>query len=93
MSTGGGARPIWSPDGRELYFLTRDALVVVTLQPNGTFGAPRKVINTADFQRDDRFQSYSVAPDGQHILMIHRDEGSSPRQLNVIVNWSSPAAR
>jgi Tol biopolymer transport system component len=93
VSSGGGARPIWSPDGRELYFLTRDALVVVTLQPNGTFGAPRKVIDTADFQRDDRFQSYSVAPDGKRILMIHRDEGSAPRQLNVIVNWSSAAAR
>ena len=30
---------------------------------------------------------YSVAPGGKRILMIQRDPGSAPRQLNVILNW------
>jgi hypothetical protein len=31
---------------------------------------------------------YDVSPDGKRFLMIRRDEGSVPRQLNVILNWS-----
>jgi hypothetical protein len=29
-----------------------------------------------------------VSPDGKRFLMIRRDEGSVPRQLNVILNWT-----
>ena len=30
----------------------------------------------------------TFSPDGKRFLMIRRDEGSVPRQLNVILNWS-----
>jgi len=93
VSTGGGVRPVWSPDGRELYFFTGEALVVVTMTPDGTFGAPRKLADRAQFHINDRFQSYSVSPDGKRLLMIRRDEGAVPRQLNVILNWSRPPGR
>jgi Tol biopolymer transport system component len=92
VSTGGGVRPVWSPDGRELYYLTGDALVVVTMRPDGTFGAPRRIADRSTFLINDRFQSYSVSPDGKRLLMIRRDEGSVPRQLNVILSWSGSAA-
>jgi Tol biopolymer transport system component len=87
VSTGGGIRPMWSPDGKELFYLTGDALVAVTMQANGTFGAPRKLSDRSSFFVNDRFQSYSVSPDGKRFLMIQRDPGSVPRQLNVILNW------
>jgi hypothetical protein len=32
--------------------------------------------------------SYDISPDGKRFLMIQRDPGSVPRQLNVILNWS-----
>jgi hypothetical protein len=44
------------------------------------------------------FNEGEPSPDGRRFLMIRRDEGSVPRQLNVILNWSgeddrpSPAA-
>jgi serine/threonine-protein kinase len=93
VSTGGGVRPVWAPDGRALYFVASDALVSVAMQPDGTFGAPRKVTSRSQFHVNDRFQSFSVSPDGRRLLMIHRDEGSAPRQLNVILNWNAPGAR
>jgi hypothetical protein len=37
-----------------------------------------------------KFHSYDVSPDGRRFLMIQRDPGSVPRQLNVILNWSDP---
>ena len=88
VSTGGGMRPMWSPDGRELFFVTGNAVVSVAMQPNGTFGAPRALTDRSNFLINDRFQSFSVSPDGKRILMIQRDEGAAPRQLNVILNWS-----
>jgi Tol biopolymer transport system component len=87
VSTQGGIRPMWSPDGKELFYVTGDGLVTVAMQPNGTFGAPRMLTDRSRFLINDRFQSYSVAPDGKRILMIQRDPGSAPRQLNVILNW------
>jgi len=36
--------------------------------------------------------SYSVSPDGKRFLMIQRDPGSVPRQLNVILNWTDTGA-
>jgi Tol biopolymer transport system component len=88
VSTGGGIRPMWSPDGKEIFFMTGDALVAVATQPNGTFGAPRRLYDRSGFFINDRFHTYSVSPDGKRFLMIQRDPGSVPRQLNVILNWS-----
>jgi serine/threonine protein kinase/Tol biopolymer transport system component len=94
VSTGGGVRPIWAPDGRELYFLTGDnTLVAVAMKTDGTFGPPRTITEARDFFIDDRFESYSVSRDGKRLLMIRRDEGSAPRQLNVILNWFGPSGR
>jgi serine/threonine protein kinase len=87
VSSEGGVRPMWSPDGKELFYVTGDAMVAVAMQPNGTFGAPRKLFGRSNFLINDRFQSYSVSPDGKRFLMIQRDPESVPHQLNVILNW------
>jgi len=85
VSTGGGSLPRWSPDGKELFYVTGDALVAVAMRPDGTFGPPRTL-----FDRSNYFlkYSYDVSPDGKRFLMLRRDPGSAPRQLNVILNWS-----
>ena len=93
VSAGGGVRPMWSPDGNELFYVAGDAMMAVAMQPNGTFGAPRRLFDRSSFLVNDRFQSYSVAPDGKHFLMIQREPDSVPRHLNVILNWfDDPAA-
>jgi hypothetical protein len=86
VSTGGGYTPKWSRDGKELFYQTGDALVVVAMAPDGTFGAPRKLFDRSNYFI--RYHSYDVSPDGKRFLMIQRDSGSVPRQLNVILNWS-----
>ncbi len=85
VSEGGGSTPMWSSDGKELFYLTGDAVVAVAVRPDGTFGAPRKLFDRSNYYL--RY-GYDVSPDGQRFLMIRRDEGSVPRQLNVILNWS-----
>jgi Tol biopolymer transport system component len=88
VSTGGGILPRWSRDGKELFYASADALVAVAVRPDGSFGAPHRLFDRANFLLDFRYRSYDVSPDGKRFLMIQRDSGSVPRQLNVILNWS-----
>jgi Tol biopolymer transport system component len=92
-STGGGILPRWSRDGKELFYVTGDTVVVVAFRPDGSFGAPHKLFDRSNFLLNPRYQSYSVSPDGKRFLMIQRDPGSVPRQLNVILNWSDELGR
>jgi Tol biopolymer transport system component len=85
VSSGGGFQPRWSRNGRELFYVTGDAIMGVDVRADGSVGAPRRLVDRAPYFI--RFQSYDVSPDGKRFLMIRRDEGSVPRQLNVILNW------
>ena len=67
--------------------------MVVAVHPDGTFDAPRRLFDRSNFLLPYRFQSYGTSPDGKRFLMIRRDEGSVPRQLNVILNWSGALER
>jgi serine/threonine-protein kinase len=93
VSTAGGILPKWSRDGRELFYVTGDAVVAVAMQADGSVGAPRRLFDRSNFLFNHRFHSYGVSLDGQRFLMIQRDPGSVPRQLNVILNWSDAIDR
>jgi serine/threonine-protein kinase len=93
VSTGGGVLPRWSRDGKELFYVTGDAVVAVAMRPDGSFDAPRRLFDRSSFITTPRFHSFSVSPDGKRFLMLRRDPGSVPRQLNVILNWSETANR
>jgi Tol biopolymer transport system component len=82
----GGSQPQWSRDGKELFYVTGEALVAVDFQPDGSFGAPRRLFDRTAFLLDPRFWNYQPSTDGKRFLMIRRDEGSVPHQLNVILN-------
>ena len=94
ISTGGGTRPAWARNGRELFYLKVDGtMVAVPIHPDagGRFsaGTPISLFQGAYFA----FQSgrtYDVAPDGSRFLMIKSAAPStnSPTvQLVVVLNW------
>jgi Tol biopolymer transport system component len=85
VSDGGGATPRWSADGKELFYVTGDAVVAVAVRSDRTFGAPQKLFGRSNYYLK---YGYDVSHDGKRFLMIRRDEGSVPNQLNVILNWS-----
>jgi Tol biopolymer transport system component/predicted Ser/Thr protein kinase len=90
ISTGGGKLPRWSRDGKELFYFAGDALMAMALGPDGTLAsAPHRLFDRSGFLSN----SHDVSLDGRHFLMIRRDPGSVPRQLNVIVNWTDELDR
>jgi hypothetical protein len=65
--------------------------MAAAIRPDGSVGAPRKLFDRSNYFI--KFNSYDVSPDGKRFLMIRRDPGSVPRQLNVILNWSGEQSR
>ena len=65
--------PLWGPDGRELFYLTPEAAMVVPVETGDTFqrGSPQRLFSM-DPYNDRPNRSWDISPDGQRFLMIKR---------------------
>jgi serine/threonine-protein kinase len=101
VSTSGGATPLWSPDGRELFYRNDDAVMRVSIETEPTFkaGKPETLFRgtyirlpTANATYDA--QPWDIHPDGKRFLMLKPSPSTSaaptaeaPRRINIVVNW------
>ena len=96
ISYGGGDSPLWSRNGRELFFMTggdqpgivRVNAVDVTLGGAFTSGEPR-VLFEGRFGRTGSPTAYDVSPDGRRLLMTeYLDPPKQPvTRMRVVLNW------
>jgi serine/threonine-protein kinase len=90
ISTAGGTKPTWRPDGRELYFLDpQSKLHAVSIgagkdlqpgKPEALFDAPNP--NGLVFGR-----YYDVARDGRFVLIREAEASAAPSSVVVVLNW------
>jgi serine/threonine-protein kinase len=85
ISTAGGWVPKWSPDGRTLYYRELDAMMSVTVTPDGRFSTPTRLFPVKGLRQGPYGQSYEVAPDGRLLLNVIVDRRSLP--LTVVTDW------
>jgi len=91
VTTGGGTRPAWAKNGRELFYLDpTTVLTAVPVQTSGTtlvFGNSEKLFDTL-VDRTYSPRDYDVAADGR-FLMIERNVARDPKPpaMVVVVNW------
>jgi hypothetical protein len=89
ISSDGGTQPRWAPNGRELFYVSRDRrLMAVSVQTGAAFEAeaPRELFATALPAAPLR-QAYSVSNDGQRFLMnVPVEARSAP--ITVVLNWT-----
>ncbi|MBI4502863.1 MAG: serine/threonine-protein kinase [Gemmatimonadetes bacterium] len=94
VSSGGGFDPVWSRDGRELYYLARNRVMAVSFQGGAKplLSAPHERY-TGPFRPDPLGDSdgYDVAADGR-LLMLFPAARAGAEEFTVTVNWSPPAA-
>jgi serine/threonine-protein kinase len=88
VSNGGGTAPMWSPTGRELFFMDSDGrLTAAELQAAATFAVGRLVplFDASGFVFDDFHQRYDVAPDGRSFIFISpRRRSAAGRALQLV---------
>jgi serine/threonine-protein kinase len=91
ISTGGGEKPLWGPDGRELFYMTPSGrLMVVPLQTDPSFATgSAEFLFVETYHVRDEGRTYDISPDGQRFLMIKesKDDSSAPRSMTVVLNW------
>jgi len=92
VSTDGGFEPVWSPDGRELFYRTGARVMVVSIQTTPVFrtSRPRQLFEGPYISSSTIAAiatTYDVAPDGQHFLMIEGGEEEGWNQLHLALNW------
>ena len=94
ISTEGGQELVWSPKGNELFYRVgaqRDKMMVVDVQTQSTFsaGKPRLLFEASYYTGGQTGAEYSVAPDGQHFLMMKAKDAQAAAlsQINVVQNW------
>jgi eukaryotic-like serine/threonine-protein kinase len=89
VSRSGGTTPVWSPDGRELYYLDENTLMAAPVRLDHGFeaGAPRALFS-ADFKISfGAMRAYDVARDGRFLLLVH-ESATRRRGVDVIANWA-----
>ena len=87
ISAGGGEEPLWSRDGRQIFYRSPNAIIAATVSRSGNPEVvARDTIVEDDFLSNHFHPMYDVAPDGKRLLLLEGDE--SQRQLTVILNWT-----
>lgn len=91
VSSNGGARPVWSRDGKELYFVALDGNMMATnvkSRPDGSFvaGAARPLFNPHTWG----LFSFDVTKDGRFLIPVTQ-QGAAP--ITVVVNWKAQKSK
>lgn len=89
VSTDGGNEPVWSPNGRELFFRNANDMMVVDIStdPVLSAGKPRPLFTGAYERSLALWPNYDVANDGRFLMVKKLDSGDAPMQINVVLNW------
>ncbi len=92
VSVNGGTRPVWSRDGRELFYIGADRKVTVTAVKAGAkieTGTPTPLFETR--QSVTRF--FDVSPDGRRFLLIDPLPEAGTPTMNLLTNWTAAIKR
>jgi Tol biopolymer transport system component len=85
ISSGGGGRPLWRRDGRELYFLAPDNRVMAaSMTPSGG-SPPAQLFQAALFG-----SLYAPAPDGSRFLIATPAPSTDVVPMELLLNPLSP---
>jgi Tol biopolymer transport system component len=88
VSADGGARPLWSKDGKELYYMDRTfSLFAVPVKDAGSalqFGAPQSLVS--NWSAPQVF--YDISPDGKKVLLDRVSQQVS-QAITVVSNFTA----
>ncbi len=100
VSSGGGAEPLWSADGKTLFYRTpngRSMMAVDVSQPpiqtverSIGLGRPKLLFEGPFYACSKWGRSYDVMADGEHFVISTVDwPGAERTRFNVVLNWTT----
>ena len=96
VSVGGGQMPVWSRNGKELFYAARNGMLmsvalraeadrIEAAEPQPLFPLQFDLSGELPFHH----HPYDVYPDGQRFLVIRRAPGVEPDGVVVVTNWTA----
>jgi Tol biopolymer transport system component len=96
VSVNGGDTPLWSPDGREIFYRNGDSVMAVPVETEQGFkpGKPEELFRgtyTA-YSLVTYANAWDISPDGKRFLMmkgagVFGSDAAGPRKINIVLNW------
>ena len=90
VSNGGGVKPMWARDGRELYYLSGSNIMAVPVQTSPSFvaGTPLRLFGGGYFAAI-LGRTFDVAADGRFLMIRNPslDAAATPASMIVVQNW------
>jgi Tol biopolymer transport system component len=84
VSADGGRLPVWSRDGREIFFRDGDKVMAAAVLPGQEFATAM----AQELLAAPHTQSwYDVTRDGRFLMIQWGEEEKASRQLNLVLNW------
>ena len=88
ISTEGGDRPIWSWDGREIFYRRGNEVIAYFLETRKSISLFEGPYVRASFNA-----SYDVAPDGRFVMIQPSEDELADRPIHIVDNWFSELRR
>jgi len=89
VSKGGGERPVWSHDGRELYYYSAEQrkVLAVEIKPGTEFqyGDPKPLF---DVKMTDPNSDFAVTKDGRFLVPVQLEQAGGGAPMTVVLNWT-----
>jgi eukaryotic-like serine/threonine-protein kinase len=96
VSRDDGVEPVWSLDGRALYFRSTDGSTMMAVQVAAAselrVTAPTVVLRM-QLAATGREPSYAVAPNGKRFLVLRDERQTLPSTLDLTLNWIADLGR
>jgi serine/threonine protein kinase/Tol biopolymer transport system component len=89
VSTSGGSSPVWSPDGREVFFQSGNKLMAAGIEttPELRAGVPKALF-------EGSFEGFDITPDGQRFVLVRPAYPDlPPPPLVVVLGWMNDLER
>jgi len=88
VSVNGGIEPVWSRDGRRLFYRGDGLLLAATISPGPAFAVVRRdtVLTDTYMFAGNPHANYDVMPDGTHFIFL---QGVDAGELVVVSNWGA----
>ena len=97
VSRNGGLQPQWSPNGKELFYLSGDyrriLSVDVASRPSLSVGEERVVLESIPRALPWALANFRVATDGERFLVLLPNEEERQQLLVVITDWRNELRR
>ncbi len=93
VSASGGVAPLWSRDGRRLFYIAGTRLMEVPVEVDPTLGLGTAVQVFEGGFSLSRQRNYDLAPDGRFVVLRRVEGDAGLPELRMLVNWQEEMRR